>query len=212
MLKLACGTDIGLREARKLGASRLVGIDISSQMIEVCRNATKDVEQMTLHVADCSQPLEHLGLQAESFDLVIGMWLLNYAEDSSQMAGFWANIAKYLKPGAKFVGIIQNQETIQPRWMETLKYGARETDVTPLENGQGWKMHVEFDTQPKVEFDTFVLKKEILEEAAGKARMTQIEYIRPGRNALSEEEQRDEEWWQQLLDEYPNQLIIATKA
>ena len=212
VLDLACGTGIGLREARKLGASKLVGVDISPEMIDVCRSTTKDVDQFSLHVADCSQPLDSLGIQNESFDLVIGMWLLNYAENSSQMAGFWGNVARYLKPGAKFVGIIQNQETIHPSSMKTLKYGAKETGITPLENGEGWRMHVEFETQPKVEFDTFVLKKEILEGEAKGAGMKIIEYIRPGRDALSGADEKDEAWWQELLDEYPNQLIVAAKA
>lgn len=154
VLDMACGTGIGLREARKLGATHLVGVDISKDMIDVCKATTKDVDQFDLHVADCSGDLEHLGLQPGSFDLVIGMWLLNYAESISQMEAFWSNIAKCLKPGAKFVGIIQNQETFQPGSMKSLRYGAMESNLQPLADEVGVKMHVEFETLPKVEFDT----------------------------------------------------------
>jgi len=212
VLDLACGTGIGLREARKLGASHLVGVDISKDMIEVCKSHPTS-SAFELHVADCSQPLDHLGLQPASFDLVIGMWLLNYAESASQMQSFWSNIAKYLKPGAKFVGIIQNQEEypFQPSSMKTLKYGAKESNLTPLPSGDGVRMHLEFDTTPKVEFDTYVLKQEIFEDAAAKAGMVGLQYVKPGPETLTEEERKDLEWWKELLDEYPNQLVVATK-
>ncbi|KIW20097.1 hypothetical protein PV08_00672 [Exophiala spinifera] len=213
VLDLACGTGIGLREARKLGATKLVGIDISNEMIEVCKATTKDVDQFQLHVADCSQPLDHLGLEPGSFDLVIGMWLLNYAESAGQLQGFWSNIAKYLKPSSgTFVGIIQNQETFQPESMKTLKYGAMESNIQQLPSGDGVKMHVEFDTQPKVEFDTFVLKQDVFESTAAKAGIEISRYVRPDKSVLTKEEQDNIAWWQELLDEYPNQLVIAKRA
>jgi SAM-dependent methyltransferase len=210
VLDLACGTGIGLREARKLGATGLVGVDISKEMIGVCKATSKDADQFQLHVADCSQPLDDLGLKAASFDLVIGMWLLNYAESASQLEGFWSNIAKYLKPGAKFVGIIQNQEKYNPESMKTIKYGARESNITNLPSGDGVKMHLEFDTVPKVEFDTYVLKKEIFEATATKSGIRILEYIKPDQSTLSAKEQEDIEWWKELLEEYPNCLVIAT--
>ncbi|KAJ9602749.1 hypothetical protein H2200_012529 [Cladophialophora chaetospira] len=212
VLDLACGTGIGLREARKLGATALVGVDISKEMIEVCKATTKDVDQFQLHVADCSQPLDHLGLQPASFDLVIGMWLLNYAESASQLEGFWSNIAKYLKPSGTFVGIIQNQEKFHPESMKTLKYGARETNIEGLASGDGVRMHVEFDTTPKVEFDTYVLKQEIFERTAKSAGIMITKYVAPDKSVLSAEEQENFQWWEELFVEWPNQLVIAKKV
>jgi SAM-dependent methyltransferase len=212
VLDMACGTGIGLREARKFGATGLVGVDISKEMIEVCKATTKDVDQFQLHVADCSQSLDHLGLEPASFDLVIGMWLLNYADSATQLASFWANIAKYLKPGATFLGIIQNQDTFQPESMKTLKYGARESNLEHLASGDGVKMHVEFETTPKVEFDTYVMKKDIFESSAAKAGMKISKYVIPDKSVLTAEEQENFGWWEELFVEYPNQLVIATKA
>ena len=216
VLDLACGTGIGLREARKFGASHLVGIDISPEMIEVCRQ-TKGSDDIVLHVADCSQPLDKLEpkLKEGGFDLVIGMWLLNYAESSGMLGGMWENIARYLKPdGGVFFGVIQNQDTPNPTSMQHMKYGAMESNVTELESGDGVKMHVEFDTTPKVELDTWVLKKEIFEAEAEKAGMKIERYVRPGEGDLTEEQKKKGgvEWWKELLEEYPNQIVIATKV
>ena len=213
VIDMACGTGIGLREMKKLGAKKLVGIDISSEMLAVAQQTSGPDAGFELHHADCSKSLDHLGLEKGSFDLIIGMWLLNYPETTEQMAGMWENIATYLKPKGKFVGIIQNQETYHPTSMQDKweAYGAQETNVEPLPSGDGVKMHVEFNTEPKVEFDTFVLSTEIFETAAKKAGMTDIQYIRPGEEVKAEVEGKDDAWWKELLEEYPNQLVIATK-
>lgn len=215
VLDLACGTGMGLREMKKLGASKLVGVDISNEMLEVAKQMSPDAG-FELHHADCSKPLDHLGLQKNSFDLVMAMWLLNYPSDRAEMAAMWKNIADYLKPGSKFVGIIQNQDTVNPSSMKGgenwEKYGVRETNFQDLPSGDGVRMHVEFNTVPKVEFDTLVLRPEILEEEAKKAGFTDLHYIRPGEEAKAEVPGKDEAWWKELLEEYPNQLIIATKS
>ena len=177
----------------------------------MCKATTPDVEQFELHHADCSKPLHHLSLEKGGFDLVIGMWLLNYAESREQMKGMWENIATYLKPGAIFVGIIQNQETIHPKSVQHWKYGAIESNVQELENGDGWKMRIEFETTPKIEFDAFVMKKEIFESEAQRAGLKELRYVRPGLECLTEEDRKDEGWWEELLVEYPNQLVLAIK-
>lgn len=211
VLDLACGTGIGLREAQRLGASSSVGVDISKAMIDVCKQNTTLGDHVQLHVADCSESLNSLGLEPDSFNLVLGMWLLNYAESAERMQKFWNNIALYLAKDGVFVGIIQNQDTIHPSSVHDFKYGARETAVTPLPSQEGYKMHIEFDTVPKVEFDAYVLNKDIFEETAAKAGLKIDAYVRPDKTHLTEAERQDIDWWQELLDEYPNQLVIASK-
>lgn len=212
VLDMACGTGIGLREMMKLGASKLVGVDISNEMLEVAKMTSPDAG-FELHHADCSQPLDHLGMSKGSFDLVIGMWLLNYPDSRDNMGKMWRNIADYLKPNGKFVGIIQNQDVFNPTSMQGKwdEYGAQETNIRQLPSGDGVQMHIEFNTSPKVEFDTFVLKPEILEEEGQKAGMRDLQYIRAGEEVKGEVPGKDDAWWQELLEQYPNQLIVATK-
>ena len=212
VLDLACGTGIGLREMKKLGATKLVGVDISNEMLEVARSTSADAGFELFH-ADCSQSLDRLALKKGSFDLVLAMWLLNYPESREHIAGMWHNIATYMKPGGRFVGIIQNHDVVHPRSMQGKLdvYGAQETNVEPLPSGDGVKMHVEFATEPKVEFDGYVMKAEILEGEAEKAGLSDLRYVRAGAEVKGEIEGKSEEWWNELLDEYPNQLIIATK-
>lgn len=212
VLDLACGTGFGLREMKKLGATKLVGVDISDEMLGVAKQVSPDAG-FELHHADCSQPLSHLPLEEGSFDLVLAMWLLNYPDSRAAIAGMWKNIATYLKKGSKFIGIIQNQDNVHPSCMQgkLKEFGVEESNFRQLPSGDGVQMHIVFDTEPVVEFDTFVLKKHIFEEEAKKAGFKDLRYVRAGDEVRKEVEGKSEEWWKELLEEYPNQVVIAVK-
>ncbi|KAK2606602.1 hypothetical protein N8I77_005339 [Diaporthe amygdali] len=214
VLDLACGTGIGLRLVRSLGASKLVGVDISHQMIGI---AESTIPKAVFHTADCSKPLDKLGLEPKSYDVVLGFWLLNYCPSSVEMRGMWANIATFLKPGGKFVGIIENHSIVHPIGVQSFKYGCRESEVSELENGQGWSLHVEFETEPKIAFDAFRMKKEILELESKSVGMGEITYYAPKQEHVRETggngdtTNEDGDWWKDLLNEPPNFVIVAQK-
>lgn len=189
----------------------MVGVDFTKDWIKLCKPTAEDTEQIELHVTDEPVPLDHMGIRPASFDLVIGLWLFHFAFSAEVMERFWSDIATYLKPGGTVVGIIQNQGTIRAKSVATLKYGVRATVLDLLDGGEGVKMHMEFDTQPKVHFDTYVLKLGIFESAAAKAGMINLRCINPGHGFLTAEEQENIGWWQELLDEQPNQLVVADK-
>jgi SAM-dependent methyltransferase len=215
VLDLACGTGMGLRIMRSLGATHLVGVDISAQMLEVARATTPDI---TLHRADCTKSLEYLGLEPNSFDIILGMWLLNYCPSSVELAGMWTNISTYLKPGGRFVGIIENHNIVDPKCLGSYKYGCT-SNVDELKNGQGWSVHVSFNTDPEIEFDAYRLRKEILEREAANAGMQDINYRQTGwqevKRVIGEgvggEEGKNEGWWAEFVDEAPNLVVWATK-
>ncbi|KAK8089882.1 S-adenosyl-L-methionine-dependent methyltransferase [Apiospora hydei] len=174
VLDLACGTGIGLRVMQALGARRFVGVDISTQMLE-------------LYAADCARPLAETvpALKDEQgrFDVVLGMWLLNYAPSAAELVGMWANVAAYLKPGGRFVGTMENHEAVTAPRLQSGKYGVTETELNPLPGGHaedGFQVHLRFQTEPVVEFDAFRMKKDVFEREAAKAGMINLQYKRPG--------------------------------
>ncbi|EPS42620.1 hypothetical protein H072_3427 [Dactylellina haptotyla CBS 200.50] len=216
VLDLACGTGLGLRLMKRFGASTLVGVDISPQMLEI---AKKLDPTLTVYTGDCTKPLDDLGLEPHGYDYVLGIWLLNYCPSSVEMAGMWANIGRYIKPGGKFVGIIENHDVAHPISVRTMKYGGMMSDVQELENGEGWSVHVVFDTQPPIEFDAFRLRGPILEAEAKKAGFGEIFYSKPTwedvkvsvGEGIGGEDGKDEAWWTELIEHSPNYVIVATK-
>ena len=171
----ACGTGFYAQMMARKGAAKVIGIDISSGMIE---NAKKELPNHLIagsiryHVGDFEKPdlLRSLGLdeQKGTFDMVFAAWLLNYAADWQQLSKMLRNIFDALKPGGKFIGLAPNpfilkqhgpemtpeESKIGDRWQVTAAYD------------YGFKVHLIANASPSVEFDSYVLYESEYAKAA----------------------------------------------
>lgn len=99
VLDLACGTGIFTRTIRRWGAARVVGVDISEDMVRVAREHEAeqplDVEYVVGDVADLPQ----LG----QFDDAVGIYLLGYADSRATIVAMARSIARNLRPGGRCV-------------------------------------------------------------------------------------------------------------
>lgn len=104
VLDLACGEGFYSRLLRQRGAARLLGVDLSAGMIELARQQ-EAVHRLGVeyHTGDARA----VPCQAE-FDLVVAAYLLNYARDPAELQEMYAAIARYLKPGGRFVTVNTN--------------------------------------------------------------------------------------------------------
>lgn len=79
VVDLACGSGSYSHAFIKWGASRVLGVDISSGMLAEAKalcDSYGDSDKVEFVEADCSKPTLYKG---GPFDLVFGGWLLNYA-------------------------------------------------------------------------------------------------------------------------------------
>lgn len=171
VLELACGTGFYTYSFLEWGASSVVGVDISSVMINEAKRAGKEVSFIQ---ADCSIPKAYEG---GPFDVVFGAWLLNYAPDREGLVNMFKNVALNLKNGGHFVSV-----TVPPTSVPIDSINA-EINARPLPGGSGYLVykhlkdvedgvyfHVYGPTPVgEVKFDCYHLKKETYEEAAREA-------------------------------------------
>lgn len=202
VLDLACGTGTYARMLLDMGvAEHVVGVDISSEMVRVGQameaNRPDGSKRITFHVADCTEPLDHLGLAMGSFDLVMGNWLLNYAANRAELAGMWHNVTTYLKPGGKFIGL-QGNMYVEDHLKWDTKYGFKCTVTGELENGR--KLHAEASTEPKVEFDVYALKPRLYEEVPVELGMREVTYHKPSLQDLPDVGGENVEFWKNFLE------------
>lgn len=131
VLDLACGDGHYTRELARLGA-RVVGVDISAEMIRLAREAEAESPLgIAYHCADAAS-LPELG----RFDLVTAAYLLHYAPDVDTLAGMCRNIAACLRPGGRFVAINENPAVPEERAGEYAAYGFCKRLEGPLVDGQ----------------------------------------------------------------------------
>jgi len=174
ILELACGSGFYTYSFLEWGASSVLGVDISSVMINEAKRQGKAVSFIQ---ADCSEPKAYDG---GPFDLVFGAWLLNYASDHTGLVKMFRNIALNLKEGGKFVSV-----TVPPAQNPIDSLNA-EVQARPFPPGSGYLIynhlkdvedgiyfHVHGDTPVgDVDFDCYHLRKDVYEKAAREAGLT----------------------------------------
>jgi ubiquinone/menaquinone biosynthesis C-methylase UbiE len=121
VLDLACGEGIWARlVAQQLGA-RVVGVDLSAAMVQLARESeAAEPLGCVFEVGDCAE----LALDGEgTYDVVMAMWLLNYAKSEQQLEAFARTAYRYLKPGGVLVGFNNNPSNPVARFATYAQYG-----------------------------------------------------------------------------------------
>lgn len=110
---LGCGFGWFARWARASGATRVVGIDVSENMLARARAETDDAA-IEYRIAD----LETLELPAETFDLVYSSLAFHYVKDFDRLTGA---IKRSLNPAGHLVFSIEHpifMAPVAPHWIE----------------------------------------------------------------------------------------------
>jgi ubiquinone/menaquinone biosynthesis C-methylase UbiE len=121
VLDLACGEGHYARMVKNKGATRVVGVDISSKMIELAEEEEKKnplgIEYLVADVA----ALPDVG----QFDVIVSAYLLTYANSLDVARKFWEAIYRSLKPGGKVVIVHFNMEQDEKYYKNFEPFGLR---------------------------------------------------------------------------------------
>lgn len=99
VLDLACGTGIFTRTMRRWGAARVLGVDISEDMVRVARSHEAEDPLGVEYVMGNVGALGDLG----QFDCAVAIYLLPYATSRENIVQMGRSILHNLKPGARFL-------------------------------------------------------------------------------------------------------------
>lgn len=213
VLDLACGTGTHARMLLDYGiAEHVVGVDISSEMVRIGQGLEAKQhpgsERIKYYVADCAADLDHLGLEQNSFDLVMGNWLMNYAADREQLTGMWQNIVKYLKPGGRFVGI-KTTVDVQDHVNRSSWCGITQKVVENVADGV--RLHVTAHCKPQIDFLGYCLKGNLYEEVPLEMGMKDVVHQAPTKNDLPHTADLDDAKWKAYLDNPYSLICTAVK-
>ncbi|KAE8136468.1 S-adenosyl-L-methionine-dependent methyltransferase [Aspergillus pseudotamarii] len=161
VLDLACGTGYWSRKSIDLGAKKVVGVDISKAMVDNARLQTRAQDPSEFHVVDCIAPF-NMG----TFDLVLGVWLLNYAKNKTELLAMWQNIFHSLKSGGRFVGVIPNYEILQTTACGQEYHFGGVTYKVLERVTEGTRTQVILDTTDPISFFCYMLEPWLHDECA----------------------------------------------
>ncbi|PTL84282.1 class I SAM-dependent methyltransferase [Vitiosangium sp. GDMCC 1.1324] len=141
VLDLACGDGLYTRQFKTRGATRVVGVDISEEMIRNARRYEETQPQgIEYHVSDVAD-MPTLG----SFDIVTAIYLLHYASSPEHMLRMCRNIHAHLKPGGSFVTYAFNPE-FSAKGPNSTRYGITMLDF-PEAPREGHAISAELHTK-----------------------------------------------------------------
>lgn len=161
VLDLACGDGIGTRLIKRWGAARVVGADISEQMVALAqREETLRPLGIEYQIANAAT-LGGIG----AFDRVTAIYLLHYARNRAELLQMVRTIYDNLKPGQHFVATVANLLQPPQPVVDQRKYGFsyRLMDET-LHEGASLRGTL-FVGENTVEFDFHWLPWDAYEEA-----------------------------------------------
>jgi toxoflavin synthase len=104
VLDVACGEGHFTRMLRNAGAAEVVGIDISERMIALARGQEA---RQPLGIEYRVEDARAVVGQAH-FDLVVGAWLLVYAQSRAELGQMCRGLASRLRSGGRFVTVVNN--------------------------------------------------------------------------------------------------------
>jgi len=123
-LDLACGYGLYTKKLKEMGASRVIGVDVSTKMISLAKQKHPDLKFL-VHDAITMPKLGE-------FDVVTAVHLLQYAETKEKLYSMCQNIANNLKSGGR--AVLVNHNPLKPL-CKNKKFGVTLTASEPLQEG-----------------------------------------------------------------------------
>ena len=199
ILDLACGEGLYSRKFLHKGTEKLVGVDISTKMIELAKQQESQKQEGIEYIVGDAMELGKIG----SFDLVVASYLLNYAQTKEELLKMCQTIYANLKSGGRFVSINNNLQQCPESYGICEKYGYTKSISETLQEGTPITLTFKTPGDNKtVSFDNYYLSKETYEWAFQTAGFEEIHLHQP---IVSPEgiQEFDLEFWQDFLEYAP---------
>lgn len=205
VLDLACGEGHSCRTLKRRGASKVVGVDISLEMIRLAR---QQESSQPLGIEYLCRDVLELGKVGE-FDLVVASFLLNYAQTKEQLVQMCRVAFDNLKPGGHFILINENVGQSPNHYQGYERYGYTKTIAEPWQEGSVITYTMSTGTE-QLQFKGYYWSQSTCQQAFQSAGFNTLEWQNL---ACSPQgiEAYGSKFWQNFLDNPPFVGIIAQR-
>lgn len=206
ILDLACGEGHYTRRLKRAGASQVVGVDISPRMIELandteganplgCQYLVGDVQNLALH---------------ERFDVITGVYLLNYASSKEMLLNMCQVVFTHLKPGGRFIGFNDNTENDPKSYGKYAKYGFIKTTPKNRQEGDPITYHIINPDGSQFQFDNYFLHPATYSACFAEAGFLSFSWQGPWLSPMGEKT-FPPSFWDDMLNDPPVIGFLAEK-
>ena len=202
VVDLACGEGFYTRKIKRAGAAQVTGVDISGEMV---RLAEEQERRQPLGCKYVHQDVATLRID-RAVDIVVAMYLLNYAQTREQLFRFCQVAAGILRSGGQFAGFNDNIRNPARGTASFAKYGFEKTSVYPPQEGDAIVYRFTNEDGQQFEFNNFFLKPETYQAAFEQAGFVNFRWV-----TLLHPSQRDNPFWDDFMSNLPLAGFVAVK-
>ena len=173
VLDLPCGEGIYARAFARRGAGSVLGIDLSSAMVERARAIEREERLgLSYQVGDAAD----LGTVG-AFDLVVACYLFNYAHTADELLAFARSVHANLKPGGRLVGMNDNPRNALERYGSFAAYGFSRDIELPQREGSRVRYTFPKPDGSSFGFDNFWLSPETYQAVFAEAGLRDFRFV-----------------------------------
>ena len=201
VLDMACGDGFYTRLLKRAGASEVTGVDISEEMIRLAE------DQEARHPLGCRYVREDAAaFQSEGpVDLVVAMYLFNYARNAGQLGRFCRACHDALRPGGRLAGVNDNVRNVPPGTASLAKYGLERSCSNPAAEGEVIRYTITNAGGRPFRFDNFYLTPETYGSTFQQAGFRGFRWV----DLRLSPSQRDNPFWDDFLSNPPIAAFTA---
>jgi ubiquinone/menaquinone biosynthesis C-methylase UbiE len=203
VLDLACGSGYFTRLIKDWGAQRVVGVDISAEMISLAEQEEEQHPQgLQFYVGDVSQPFKF-----GDFDLVFAGFLLHYASSVEKLEQMCKAVSLNLPNGGRFIAF--NENPYVPVHAD-IKYSVRVKAFGALCDGTKIQRTFYIEDKEHFSFHHYHYEPGTYERALRSAGFSQIEWKR---FVCSEDahDDLDPDFWKDYLGDFSTAVLVCAK-
>ncbi len=175
VLDLACGDGFYTRKIKRAGALQVTGVDLSAAMIKL---AEKEERTRPLGCKYLHRDVAELEW-SEQVDLVVAMYLLNYAKTREELLSFVEVAYNRLRPGGRLVGFNDNVQQVPKGSRSFAQYGLQKECVNAPQEGDVILYKVMNEDGTQFKFKNYFLKPETYQWAFQKAGFSDFQWVGP---------------------------------
>ena len=173
LMDMACGDGFYTRLLKRAGAAEVTGVDVSAEMIRLAEEAEARQPLGCRYIHQDVAALEPTG----PVDVVVGMYLLNYARTGEQLRQLCRVCHDALRPGGRFVGFNDNIRVPPAGTVSWKKYGLEKACAEEPVEGDAVRYTVTNNDGSQFQFDNFYLAPETYRRAFREAGFKHFEWV-----------------------------------
>jgi SAM-dependent methyltransferase len=205
VVDLACGEGIYSRKLLRRGAVRVVGVDISREMISLARRA-EEAEPLGAEYVLADVASVDVG---EHFDIAFCSFLFNYARSREELRSLVQGVARLLRPGGRVIGCNDYPENPAEHFDRYRQYGFVKLGAAQPQEGSTITYRFFNPDGTVFEIDNYYLPTEVYRQEFKVAGFTSFDWVMPtispeGRSSFAPG------YWDAYLGSPPMVSLMAT--